>query len=513
MELKDNNNSVLLKKVFDAGANTIWSEMRKLRGQPEELKGNIRRRWIWELIQNASDCTKNGGKINIEVLIENNLLKFKHDGLPFVYENLVDLITQISSKQRSEDKKTGKFGTGFISTHLLSEKVGIKGILKEDDDYKELKFILDRSGTSYEEIRNQIESNLNDIEKLKSDDSKIIDEPNKNETVFVYKIAELEDTTSAVRIGLDDLKNTIAYVLALNESIQSITSENITYEVFDINHDQEIGCKIVTVKDSNEITYDVLVKQGKKTSIAIGVISNKDSTYKVLPLDKNIPKLFCKFPLIGTENFSFPVIINSSEFDIEKDRNAIHEGNEENIQIIDEAIELYRIVIEEACKSKWLDLYNLCNLNKNTDSSLQKKNNEVVRDIYENLDIVDTNLNGKYAGKYHIKEFDYIKNEEVPQIVIPYTKIEYREEFWELINDLGCYRIPIKESYIQWHTIFQENLSVESINNFLNSFGKLCEFEKYYCSKKYDVFEWLSRYYTIWCFLQYKNAQKCSRFM
>ncbi|UOE53517.1 sacsin N-terminal ATP-binding-like domain-containing protein [Cytobacillus oceanisediminis] len=56
-----------------------------------------------------------------------NQIIFSHNGMPFSFENLLDLITQISSKQSSEEKKTGKFGTGFMSTHLLSEIVQIEG--------------------------------------------------------------------------------------------------------------------------------------------------------------------------------------------------------------------------------------------------------------------------------------------------------------------------------------------------------------------------------------------------
>ena len=67
----------------------------------------MRRRWVWELLQNASDWTPRGSKINIEIkYVDKESLKFAHDGLPFTYENLVDLITQISSKQSDEEEKT-----------------------------------------------------------------------------------------------------------------------------------------------------------------------------------------------------------------------------------------------------------------------------------------------------------------------------------------------------------------------------------------------------------------------
>lgn len=53
---------VLLNKVLDASSNTIWDELKKIRESSEKDKKTIRRRWIWELIQNASDCTPKGKK-------------------------------------------------------------------------------------------------------------------------------------------------------------------------------------------------------------------------------------------------------------------------------------------------------------------------------------------------------------------------------------------------------------------------------------------------------------------
>ncbi|MDM8326916.1 hypothetical protein QUH70_01990, partial [Staphylococcus felis] len=67
---------VLLNKVLDAGSNTIWDEWKKIRESSEEAKKNIRRRWIWELIQNASDCTPEGKKIDIKIEYANNKIIF-----------------------------------------------------------------------------------------------------------------------------------------------------------------------------------------------------------------------------------------------------------------------------------------------------------------------------------------------------------------------------------------------------------------------------------------------------
>ena len=135
------------QKTLDAATNMILTKLEELRGDKAENKELKRRRWIWELIQNANDCS-NGKPIDISIDTDDNAVVFSHNGSCFTYENLIDLITQISTKIKDEEK-IGKFGTGFISTHLISEVVEIQGLYhksEESKEYKKLNLILDRSG-------------------------------------------------------------------------------------------------------------------------------------------------------------------------------------------------------------------------------------------------------------------------------------------------------------------------------------------------------------------------------
>lgn len=490
-------NTILYEKVFDAGANTIWSEMKKLRGKAPEEKDNMRRRWIWELVQNASDCVKKDGKVNIEVGLEKNILKFKHDGVPFTYENLLDLITQISSKQSSEEEKTGKFGTGFIATHLLSERVGIKSIFKQDDDkYKDLKFILDRSGGSYQEIREQIKLMLDEIEKIKNDDLITIGKPDQFETMFEYRIDSDKEKEEAVKAGLEDLKKAIPIVLAINTSIQSITCEGIKYEVINNEEKECVDFTIKTIQSSNNVRHDVMIMEQEEVAIMILVKKQKDEVYKVLPFDEDMPKLFCKFPLIGTEEYSFPVIINSANFEVKKDRDGIHEGDQENIKNINLAIELYSKLINRACDNMWCDLFNICKLSRKPLGEIQRKNNETIKQIYEVLNIVEVNRHEKADGRYPIKRYD--NDNYIPAIGIPYAKKEYRDSFWEVINTLGYLTIPTKESYVQWHKVFQQDITIQLINERLLKNRDLLTFKEYFKGESCDVYSWLNQYYTFY---------------
>ena len=62
-------------------------------------------RWIWELIQNAKDCTNSSGKIDIEIMFDSvqKNVEFRHNGKLFSTKNIVYLIEQVSTKERSRD--------------------------------------------------------------------------------------------------------------------------------------------------------------------------------------------------------------------------------------------------------------------------------------------------------------------------------------------------------------------------------------------------------------------------
>lgn len=101
-------------------------------------------RGIWELMQNAQDA--NATEINIT--FDNQILSFAHNGLPFSEVDITHLIFQGSSKPELEIKR-GKFGTGFMTTHLLSKNGNIKGNM---EDGRSFDFDLTREADSDREM-------------------------------------------------------------------------------------------------------------------------------------------------------------------------------------------------------------------------------------------------------------------------------------------------------------------------------------------------------------------------
>lgn len=104
------------------------------------------RRWLWELIQNATDVKYENEKVSIKITLEEDKLIFEHNGKYFRIKDIFSLLQQVSSKDSQNlEGQTGKFGTGFIGTHLLSDVIDINGIIHlEGNDFREFKLSLDR---------------------------------------------------------------------------------------------------------------------------------------------------------------------------------------------------------------------------------------------------------------------------------------------------------------------------------------------------------------------------------
>jgi len=161
-----------LKVYNQAVATKILNLIDKLRLNSNE---NDERRWIWELIQNAKDVAFEDQGVSICIDLEikkESYLEFRHNGKPFSIDNITFLIEQVSTNDRTNEtgdktRTTGRFGTGFLTTHLLSEEVEVKGVVKEPNlPYKKFSLLLDRSGTEIDEIIRSVNQSINLLSEL-----------------------------------------------------------------------------------------------------------------------------------------------------------------------------------------------------------------------------------------------------------------------------------------------------------------------------------------------------------
>lgn len=489
---------VYKEQVIEESINKITTKMNDLFGLPENDKQKARRRWIWELIQNASDCASNNG-VSIKIETNENELIFSHDGAIFTSKNLLDLVTQMSSKRYQTNDKTGKFGTGFISTHLISPKIRINGLYKSTDDDTEtnkLDIVIDRSNLSVDSLRANIEQLLTALENKELGVNQSVTDFNTN---FVYWFDGDENAQKATDEGIKDLDLCIGYVLAFNPKIKQVQHNLDTYYVGNTEKLQNNIVKTTVIK-YNEIskkTENRAILSNENDDVIVATeVSSSNVGQECKDITK-IPRIFCQFPLVGTEMFPFPLVINSKDFEISQERNSIHE-NDNNSNIISEAKELYSEMLDYVNQTEFTQLFNVCKMVKPYTSSfknsLQENTYTDVKKIYIKKILVPCLSFDEFETKINYNHDD--EN----NFLIPYSlKDASQNDFWELIHRLNTKPLVIKSEYLEWANILtkgkmDENIVFEHLlNKDMYTQEKLAKF----LENDQELFMWLNDFYKI----------------
>ena len=122
--------TTLIGDIHNTGISTkILQFMQKVRNNSDE---RYALRWVSELLQNTRDCAYKDQGVKILIELKDDKLVYKHNSKPFRVKDILSLINQVTSKV-DDDETTGKFGTGFMTTMLLSDVVNIKSVLQDKD--------------------------------------------------------------------------------------------------------------------------------------------------------------------------------------------------------------------------------------------------------------------------------------------------------------------------------------------------------------------------------------------
>lgn len=282
-------------------ADVIFNKLRELQNNPNRYIT----RWIWELLQNALDAV---GKFQLVVSVESSRdsVCFSHNGRGFTKDEIAHIIMHGSTKTEDENA-IGQFGSGFLTAHLLSQRIEISGRL-EDDQEKRFSFSLKRTTDSRDGLMSQIEKA--GAQFLESIEQQI----DRSGFTTCFRFPDANHDQEVVQNGISDLIKCVPFVLLFNEQISQIKigSPNDKREFrSEITENENSDAHVTTKKiieqhngESNETEYALV--QGKLGSIA-APLGDGD-----VDLD-GVPKVFLSLPLVGTKNFGFPAIINSSE--------------------------------------------------------------------------------------------------------------------------------------------------------------------------------------------------------
>ncbi len=479
--------SSIYKKLLEGYPKRIAKEILAEFAEPNP---NASQRWIWELLQNAKDCSFPEG-VNVRIELTDDYVEFLHNGRPFNETDLISLLTKDSSKTPNfsdDDKysffekaittdelseseveeylnKTGKFGTGFMTTYLLSYKIELETIYIDDNgNYSILKIDLDREAdklSSMEEKVNNSFSVFNKIENLSETDYIDFTQREYN-TKYRYNFNGKETSKKNAEKGIDNLKKSVHFTLAFVDTIKSvsITEHGTTVNYVKKSNSLQEGTYIVEILE-NDTAFRIAVTSSKNNIIQVAIpVKTKNDITQIEFIDEGIPTQFLSFPLINESKFDFPVIVNSPLFNPTEPRDSLLIQSNEDLQdneisikkaklnksIYEKCVDLYLLLLTKGIDNDWKNIEVLAKTNtpKNVDKEWFKCIQKKIRST-----ILESNIVTPAKGEIKIKPI----STKFPIC----DKSENFDSFWNLCSKFIGERIPIKSQAETWQKIIYPN--------------------------------------------------------
>jgi len=481
------------------------SVFRDIQARVKEKK-EYEKRWFWELLQNAKDSTISEGKVNVKIEIKENEISFAHSGNAFELDEILSLIIQGSSKIE-DDSKTGRFGTGFMTTYLLSKKVNIIGKLTDDNGY--FNFWLNRDAPDIKEFY-KLQSKSND-DFIKSIQETSYLQDKDYQTKFIYNLDEPGKITSTR--GLHSLDELIPFTQLFNSQIGSITvidnGKEKTYEKEKITN-YEINAKKVEEWELKSSISKNTVKAYiiRETNYDIVLVSEiENGVEKLINIDKKYPKLFFTFPLIGTEELGIPFIINSTSFDPKIERDGIYlnsnddNGKEtiKNKDLVSKSLKVAISIFPEIIKRNTIkNAFNIF------DFSVAKDYSWVDNSWFNGLKI---NLISKLIDKECIS-FDS-KLHKLSELHIPYShNPDLISGIWRLLDNLNSFNVICSSELDNWILTVMKHADLQDVHIFqtgsivgskhiIKYVSEKSKLETLEADLKIDKYDWLNNLYSL----------------
>ena len=488
----------------EAGQRSIADKIIKRLHDLEKTVENNQGRWAWELLQNAKDSIAEDDKrtVSIQIELDENSVTFRHNGTHFTSQDVIGLIDQISSKEveeGQETKKTGRFGTGFLTTHLLSRVIKIKGIIgSADGSFHKFEFLLDRRGKTTAQLIPRIINSWKEFDESIEKISLNYDKSRFN-TSFCYQL-DTEEQKRVAQIGVEEFSRLIPFVLAFIpkigrvEIIDNVAREKTLYEK---NKELRDNFIVYVSKTKNGEQEDILILYSSNGRVSIATEVEKcEKGYSVKGV-RDIPKLFCDFPLIGTENFHFPVIINSFFFNPQTERDGIWlkgiDDTEviENQKLLESAVGLYRDLVSRIAQENFFNLYNIGETKTpSTDDRYfdekwyQESIQEPIREFIYNALIVE--LEDEASGKRAIKDLWFPKTSFSETV---------RDKVWQFVFDLAPNAVCKKDHLHNWCGVAWRDWKTVDYQELVNGVVRkenICNLSQVLRRDENSTFEWLN---------------------
>ena len=286
----------------------------------EERRTEFTTRWMWELIQNARDFPDPSRQMTIRISLTPDRITFAHNGRDFTRAEILSLIYHGSTKQANEEQ-LGKFGTGFLSTHLLSRQVRVKGTLCDDKrGRRAFEFELDRSGDDADQVGEAMQRSFDALEASLGGDGLVP----TDWTEYVYATDETLDTEE---LESDFPFDVLPYVLVFDRHVERIEIQLPGHRAtYARGGGEELdGGACLTVIDGIDAVSCFATREENRIHAAVPVVRRADGSYEVLS-PGDVPRLFKYLPLVNSAELGLPAVFHCRLFSTTENRDGLQFG-------------------------------------------------------------------------------------------------------------------------------------------------------------------------------------------
>jgi hypothetical protein len=315
-------------------------------------------RWPFELLQNALDAGPRDGRTTVSIRLEcrSDAVLFHHDGAPFNSGDLAALLSGGSNKEFESVRTTGRFGTGFLVTHVLAEQTRLSALLQVNGGHEQVELALDRSGDE-----DAILANIDACDAAIKQARQIPDISAAMSAIFRYPT----DGSSSLRDGVEAFRKALPYVFGTRPLLGTVACVNAdgsieTWEPSDI--------VIAPTAGGYVQTRDLLVDRGSAhprqslrvlristqpdfASAALVVLEGSPGAWGVRFPDSEAPRLYREYPVRGSTFLPVNFIMDG-KFDVDQERHHLLMQQPDRT-LIGEALGAAVLMIQLAVTEEW----------------------------------------------------------------------------------------------------------------------------------------------------------------
>ncbi len=341
-------------------------QARRIRADVRDARGSIPSagpRWPFELLQNALDVGPRAGRSTVSIRLnrEQTKVSLDHDGAPFTSSDLTALLSGGSNKDFESKETTGRFGTGFLVTHVLAECTKLRGLLETPSGFEQFDLLLDRGGDEEGILQNMADCREAIRSAIHVADLNVVES-----AMFEYDV----DDERPLTLGIDSLRSALPYLYATRKVLGRVDLRNgeeyaevwvpsdVNARAFDGGYVEERSlqiCRSGAESPETRILRFMTSEQGLASALVL--TERTDEGWKVILPGRAAPRVYREYPL-SRSGFLPTNFILDGKFEPDKDRSRLLLGSQDK-SLVEEALAAAVLAVKFAFANKWQDAHFL----------------------------------------------------------------------------------------------------------------------------------------------------------